>query len=160
MAELVRAGKVRYLGLSEAGPATIRRAHAVHPITALQTEYSLWSREPEEEILPTVSRARHRFRSVQPARAQLSHRPVPAPEAFRKMTSAGSARAFPVRISSATWNWSIRIRESWPSKREDALGAQLALAWVLGQGDDLVPIPGTKRQTYVERKYRGGWMSR
>ncbi len=74
MAELVTAGKVRFLGLSEAAPATIRRAHAVHPISALQTEYSVWSRDPEAEILPTLPRAGHRLRALQPARAGLSHR--------------------------------------------------------------------------------------
>ena len=74
MGELVAQGKVRFLGLSEAAPATIRRAHAVHPISALQTEYSLWSRDPEQEILPTLPRARHRIRPLQPARAGLPHR--------------------------------------------------------------------------------------
>ena len=78
MAELVQHGKVRYLGLSEAAPATIRRAHAVHPITALQTEYSLWSREPEEEILSTVRELGHRLRGLQPSGARLSDGPVPA----------------------------------------------------------------------------------
>ena len=76
MADLVRAGKIRYIGLSEAGPETLRRACAVHPISALQTEYSLWSREPEDEIIPDLSRARDRIRSLLAARTRLSHRRV------------------------------------------------------------------------------------
>ena len=103
MAELVDAGKVRFLGLSEAAPETIRRAHAVHPISALQTEYSLWSRDIEEEILPTRARARHRARRLQPARPRLPHRPDHEPDDLRRRRlPPRTTRASRARTSSAT----------------------------------------------------------
>ena len=91
MAELVRQGKVRYLGLCEAAPATIRRAHAVHPISALQTEYSLWSRDPEDETPPHRPGIGHRLRRVQPARPRLPHRPLPSSRGGRRTTSRHAA---------------------------------------------------------------------
>ena len=149
MAELVEAGKVRYLGLSEAAPATIRRAHAVHPITALQTEYSLWSRDPEDEILPTGPRARHRLRRLQPARPRLPDRPVPLAGRPRpRRLPPAATRASRARTSPGISTWSSASEEIAAAKGVTA--AQLALAWVLGQGDDIVPIPGTKRVPYLE----------
>ena len=112
MAELVKAGKVRHLGLSEAAPATIRRAAKVHPIAALQTEYSLWSREPEDEILPTVPRAGHRVRRLQPARARVPHRRVQDDRrpAGRRLPPQLAPRSR-ARTSRRTWSWSQKIEE-------------------------------------------------
>ncbi len=128
---------------------TIRRAHAVHPISALQTEYSLWARDPEAEILPTVRELGHRLRAVQPARPRLPHRHDHA----RSTTSARTTSAAASRASRATtWTRNIAIVE-----RIDAIAAekgvtpaQIALAWVHAQGEDVVPIPGTKRRRYLE----------
>ena len=106
MAELVAAGKVRYLGLSEARADTHPPGHAVHPITALQSEYSLWSREPEEEILPTVRELGIGFVPLQPAGAWLPYGSLPAPEDFPKGTPAASTRGSRARTSSGTWTWS------------------------------------------------------
>ena len=112
MAELVEAGKVRHLGLSEASPETIRRAHAVHPITALQTEYSLWTRDPEDEILPTRARARHRLRRLQPARPRLPHRARSArPTTSPRATSAATTRASRARTSTRNLELVERVRE-------------------------------------------------
>ena len=148
MAELVREGKVRYLGLSEAAPATIERAHAVHPISALQTEYSLWSREPEDELLPTVRRLGIGFVAYSPlGRGFLSgqiQKPDDLPEDDRR-------RMFP-RFQGENFAKNIalvrRIEEL--AKRRGVSASQLALAWVLARGDDVVPIPGTKRRSYLE----------
>ena len=154
MAELVDAGKVRFLGLSEAAPETIRRAHAVHPITALQTEYSLWSRDVEDEILPDAARAGHRPRRLQPAGPRLPHRPHHLARRPRpRTTSAAPARASWARTSPATWSWWTASRRSPPSK--SCTPGQLALAWVLAQGDDIVPIPGTKRRSLPGGERRG-----
>ncbi len=148
MAELVKAGKVRHLGLSEAAPATIRRAHAVHPITALQTEYSLWSREPGGRDFGDGARARHRLRRLQPAGARLPHRPDQVARRPRSpATTATIRRASRARTSRRTSTSSRRSREMAVAKH--CTPAQLALAWVLAQGDDIVPIPGTKRPRYV-----------
>ena len=149
MAELVRAGKVRYLGLSEAAPATIRRAHAVHPISALQTEYSLWTRDVEDEILPTVRELGIGFVAYSPlGRGFLTGR-------FRKLGGPPRGR-LPRRARRAFEPENFaKNRGSGGARRGDRarLGvtpAQLALAWVLAQGDDIVPIPGTKRLKYLE----------
>jgi aryl-alcohol dehydrogenase-like predicted oxidoreductase len=148
MAELVRAGKVRYLGLSEAAPATIRRAHAVHPITALQTEYSLWSRDPEEEILPTVRELGIGFVPYSPlGRGFLTGR-FRTPEDF----PADDFRRNHPRFTGDNFDRNIalvREIETMAAER-GCTAAQLALAWVLAQGEDLVPIPGTKRRTYLD----------
>ena len=148
MAELVRAGKVRYLGLSEAGSETIRRAHAVHAITALQTEYSLWSRDPEEEILDVVRSLRIGFVPYAPlGRGFLTGRikNVEDLEAddYRRKSPRFEGDNFEKNLS--------LVREVERMAREKGCSsAQLALAWVLAQGDDIVPIPGTKRRKYLE----------
>jgi aryl-alcohol dehydrogenase-like predicted oxidoreductase len=149
MAELVREGKVRYLGLSEAAPATIRRAHAVHPITALQTEYSLWSRHPEEEILPTVRELGIGFVAYSPlGRGFLTGR-------FRSPDDIGGEGDFRrnhPRFQGENFTRNLRIVERVASvaTEKDVTAGQLALAWVLHQGDDIVPIPGTKRRRYLD----------
>jgi aryl-alcohol dehydrogenase-like predicted oxidoreductase len=148
MAELVRAGKVKYLGLSEAAPATIRRAHAVHPITALQTEYSLWSRDPEDEILPTVRELGIGFVPYSPlGRGFLTgqfKRPddVPAND-FRRHSPRFQGEAFDRNVELVAQIEAMAADKGCTS-------AQLALAWVLAQGEDIVPIPGTKRRRYLE----------
>jgi len=149
MAELVKAGKVRYLGLSEAKPETIRRAHAVHPIAALQTEYSLWSREPEEAILPTVRSLGIGFVAYSPlGRGFLtgtSKSPSDlAPDDWRHKNPRFQGENFDKNLAVAE-----RVRELAAARGVSA--AELALAWVLAQGDDIVPIPGTKRRSYLEQ---------
>jgi aryl-alcohol dehydrogenase-like predicted oxidoreductase len=148
MAELVEAGKVRYLGLSEASPETIRRAHAVHPITALQTEYSLWSRDPESEILPTVRELGIGFVAYSPlGRGFLSGRfrsPSDFPDDdFRRHHPRFQGENFERNMQLVE-----RVEELAAEKGVTA--GQLALAWVLHQGEDIVPIPGTKRVRYLE----------
>ena len=149
MGELVAAGKVRFLGLSEAAPETIRRAHVTHPIAALQSEYSIWARELEAEILPALRRARHRLRALQPARTRLPDRQAALARAARRRTTSGAAspasRATTSRRTSRSWSGSTR----WP-RSKDVTPAQIALAWVHAQGEDVVPIPGTKRRSYLE----------
>lgn len=148
MAELVRAGKVRYLGLSEAAPATIRRAHAVHPIAALQTEYSLWTRDPEDAVLPTVRELGIGFVAYSPlGRGFLTGRfrdpeELPA-EDWRRRAPRFQGDNFHKNLDLAE-----RIR--WLASERDVSPAQLALAWLLAQGDDIVPIPGTKQRRYLE----------
>jgi aryl-alcohol dehydrogenase-like predicted oxidoreductase len=148
MKELVDAGKVRYLGLSEASPDTIRRAHAVHPITALQTEYSLWSRDPEAEILPTVRELGIGFVAYSPlGRGFLSGRfrsPSDFPEDdFRRHHPRFQGENFDRNIELVE-----RVEEM--ASEKGVTAGQLALAWVLHRGDDIVPIPGTKRVRYLE----------
>ncbi|HZM27804.1 MAG TPA: aldo/keto reductase [Gemmatimonadales bacterium] len=148
MAELVRAGKVRYLGLSEAGPATIRRAHAVHPISALQTEYSLWSRDPEDDVIPACRELDIGFVPYSPlGRGFLTGRfrsleDLPADD-WRRNNPRFQGENFQKNLNLVT-----RIEDLARSK--GATPSQLALAWVLGQGRDIVPIPGTKRVRYLE----------
>ncbi len=147
MAELVRAGKVRRLGLSEAAPATIRRAHAVHPITALQTEYSLWSRDPEDEILPTIRELGIGFVAYSPlGRGFLTGR-IRRPEDL----PAGDFRLANPRFSGENFrrNLDVVAKVHALAERKGCTPAQLALAWVLAQGPDIVPIPGTKRPAYL-----------
>lgn len=149
MAELVRAGKVRYLGLSEASPATIRRAHKVHPITALQTEYSLWERHVEEAILPTVRELGIGFVPYSPlGRGFLTG-------AITKKSDLGEKDARSQRYprfagENFDKNQGLVQRVKAIAARRGVKAGQLALAWVLAKGDDLVPIPGTKRRTYLE----------
>ncbi len=148
MAELVRQGKVRYLGLSEAAPATIRRAHAVHPITALQTEYSLWSRDPEDEILPTVRALGIGFVPYSPLgrgflTGEIKSTDELASNDFRRNIPRFQGDAFRKNLDLVE-----EIREL--ARAKDCTSAQLALAWVLAQGDDIVPIPGTRRRKYLE----------
>jgi aryl-alcohol dehydrogenase-like predicted oxidoreductase len=148
MAELVSEGKVRYLGLSEAGSQTIRRAHAVHPISALQTEYSLWSRDPEQAILPTVRELGIGFVAYSPlGRGFLSGKykqPEDLPEDdFRRYHPRFQGENFHKNLELVA-----RIEEIAEEKHLTA--GQLALAWVLSRGEDIVPIPGTKRRSYLE----------
>jgi aryl-alcohol dehydrogenase-like predicted oxidoreductase len=148
MAELVRAGKVRYLGLSEAGPATIRRAHAVHPISALQSEYSLWTRDPEDGILPTVRELGIGFVPYSPlGRGFLTGRfksPADIPEGdWRRVNPRFQGENFEKNLALVARVIEIaRVRRLTP--------AQLALAWVLGKGTDIAPIPGTRRRASLE----------
>jgi aryl-alcohol dehydrogenase-like predicted oxidoreductase len=148
MAELVERGKVRYLGLSEASPDTIRRAHAVHPISALQTEYSLWTRDPEQAVLPTVRELGIGFVAYSPlGRGFLSGRfksPDDFPEDdFRRRNPRFQGENFRRNLELVE-----RVREIADEKQ--VAPGQLALAWVMRQGDDVVPIPGTKRVRYLE----------
>ena len=149
MAELVDAGKVRYLGLSEVTPDILRRAHAVHPIAALQTEYSLWYREVEDEILPTARELGIGFVPYSPlGRGFLTG----AVTSVDELSDDDFRRANPrFQGDNLTRNQQIVevVREL--AAQKNVTPAQLALAWVLGQGDDLVPIPGTKRRTYLEQ---------
>ncbi len=148
MAELVEQGKVRYIGLSEASPDTIRRAHAVHPVTALQTEYSLWTRDPEEQVLPTVRELGIGFVAYSPlGRGFLSGRfesPEDIPEGdFRRDHPRFTGENFERNLELVE-----RVREI--AAEKGVTPGQLALAWVLHQGADIVPIPGTKRRSYLE----------
>jgi len=148
MSDLVREGKVRHLGLSEAAPATIRRAHRVHPITALQTEYSLWSRDPEDEILATVRELGIGFVAYSPlGRGILSGR-------FRKPSDfePGDWRLNSPRFQGENFARNLELvkRVEGFARARKVTASQLALAWVMAQGDDIVPIPGTKRRKYLE----------
>jgi aryl-alcohol dehydrogenase-like predicted oxidoreductase len=149
MARLIEQGKVRYLGLSEAAPATIRRAHAVHPITALQTEYSLWSRDVEQEILPACRELGIGFVPYSPlGRGFLTGR-------FQKFEDlpaddARAARMPRFQAENFQRNLALLKRVQDFAKEKRCTPAQLALAWVLAQGADVVPIPGTKRRAYLE----------
>jgi aryl-alcohol dehydrogenase-like predicted oxidoreductase len=149
MAELVGAGKVRHIGLSEAAPETIRRAHAVHPITAVQTEYALWMRDPEPEVIPTCRELGIGFVPYSPlGRGFLSGR-FTSPDELDE----GDFRRHGPRFTGENLEANLRIA----AKVKEIAGekgitpAQLAIAWVLAQGEDLVPIPGTKRRTYLEQ---------
>jgi aryl-alcohol dehydrogenase-like predicted oxidoreductase len=149
MAELVEQGKVRHLGLSEAAPATIRRAHAVHPISALQTEYSLWSRDPEEEILPTVRELGIGFVPYSPlGRGFLTGRFARTDD----LADDDFRRSHP-RFQGENLERNLQLVERVRAIAEEkgVAPGQLALAWVLAQGDDVVPIPGTKRVQYLEQ---------
>ena len=149
MAELVAAGKVKHLGLSEAGPATIRRAHAVHPITALQSEWSLWTRDPEGDVLDTARELGIGFVAYSPlGRGFLAGRFSSPDELsdddFRRNHPRMSGENFEHNRALAD-----KVREV--AEEKGCTPAQLALAWVLARGDDVVPIPGTKRRTYLEQ---------
>jgi aryl-alcohol dehydrogenase-like predicted oxidoreductase len=149
LAELVAAGKVKHLGLSEAGPETIRRAHAVHPITALQSEWSLWTRDPEGEVLDTVRELGIGFVAYSPlGRGFLAGRFSSADELaeddFRRRHPRMSGENGERNRALAD-----KVREL--AEAKNCTPAQLALAWVLARGDDVVPIPGTKRRTYLEQ---------
>lgn len=148
MAELVHQGKVRFLGLSEAGAETIRRAHAVHPISALQSEYSLWTRDPEEEILPTCRELGIGFVPYSPlGRGFLTgkiQKPEDLPEDdYRRTTPRFQGDNFQRNLDIVK-----RVQEI--AREKQCTPAQLALAWVLAQGDFIVPIPGTKRRKYLQ----------
>ena len=148
MAELVSEGKVRYLGLSEAGPETLRRACAVHPISALQTEYSLWSRDPEEEILPTCRELGIGFVPYSPLGRGFLTGAIKSPEDLDE----DDYRRFSPRFQGENFqkNLDLVAEVEALAQRKGVTPAQLALAWVLAQGDDLAPIPGTKKVHRLE----------
>jgi aryl-alcohol dehydrogenase-like predicted oxidoreductase len=146
MADLVRQGKVRYLGLSEAGAKTIRRAHAVHPISALQSEYSLWTRDYEEVVIPTLRELSIGFVPFSPlGRGLLSGTlgDLPADDMRKKISPR-------FEEENLDQNRKVVARLTEIAKEKGITPSQLALAWVLAQGDDMVPIPGTKRRKYLE----------
>jgi aryl-alcohol dehydrogenase-like predicted oxidoreductase len=148
MAELVQAGKIRHIGLSEAAPETIRRGHAVHPITAVQTEYSLWSRDPEDEVLPVCRELGIGFVPYSPlGRGFLSGR-FKSPEELDQNDFRRHGPRFTGENLEANLQLAAKVAEI--AQEKGITPAQLALAWVLAQGEDLVPIPGTKRRTYLE----------
>lgn len=152
MAALVRAGKVRFIGLSEAAPATIRRAHAVHPITALQSEYSLWFREPEERVLPTCRELGIAFVPFSPLGKGFLSGTVPSVDALQP---TDMRRTVP-RFQDGNLQQNLRLVAAL-RRLAGSIGAtpaQVALAWVLAQGRDIVPIPGTKRRSYLEENVR------
>ncbi len=148
MSALVKEGKVRYLGLSEAGPETLRRAVKVHPITALQTEYSLWTRDPESAVLPTCRELGIGFVAYSPlGRGFLTGQfrrfeDLPADD-YRRQTPRFQGENFQKNLDLVR-----RVEEI--AREKGCKPSQLALAWVLAQGDDIVPIPGTKRRKYLE----------
>ncbi len=148
MKELVEQGKVRHLGLSEAAPETIRRAHAVHPITALQTEYSLWTRDPEDAVLPTVRELGIGFVTYSPLGRGFLSGAIASPDDLAE----GDFRRNNPRFQGANFDKNLelveRVREI--AAERDVTPGQLALAWLLHQSDDIVPIPGTKRRSYLE----------
>jgi aryl-alcohol dehydrogenase-like predicted oxidoreductase len=148
MAELVDAGKVRFIGLSEAAPETIRRAHDVHPISALQTEYSLWSRDVEEEILPTIRELGIGFVAYSPLGRGFLTGAITKPsdlaeDDFRRHNPRFQGENFARNLELVA-----RVREL--AGEHECTPGQLALAWTLHQGKDIVPIPGTKRRRYLE----------
>jgi aryl-alcohol dehydrogenase-like predicted oxidoreductase len=148
MGELVGEGKVRHLGLSEASPDTIRRAHATHPITALQTEYSLWTRDVEAEILPTIRELGIGFVAYSPlGRGFLSGR-FTSPDQLEENDFRRHGPRFTGAALERNLGLVAKVEEL--AAEKGVTSGQLALAWVLAQGDDIVPIPGTKRRTYLE----------
>ena len=149
MADLVQAGKVRYIGLSEAAPSTIRRAHAVHPITALQTEYSLWSREPEEELLATVRSLGIGFVAYSPLGRGFLTGAFKTPDDF----APDDYRRHAPRFQGENFQKNLVLVEEVEAIAASigCTAAQLALAWVMAQGADIVPIPGTKRIALLEQ---------
>ena len=148
MSELVQAGKVRFLGLSEAAPETIRKAHATHPITAVQTELSLWSRDAEADVLPTVRHLGIGYVAYSPLGRGFLTGQITSPEDFPE----DDFRRFHPRFTGENFEKNIAlVREvEAMAKEKDCTTAQLALAWVLAKGDDIVPIPGTKRRKYLD----------
>src|SRR5579862_8120328 len=148
MAELVQQGKVLHIGLSEAAPDTIRRAHAVHPITAVQTEFSLWSRDPETEILPTCRELGIGFVAYSPlGRGFLSGR-FTSPDQLDESDFRRQGPRFTGENLEANLKLAAKVAEI--AEEKGITAAQLAIAWVLAQGEEIVPIPGTKRRTYLE----------
>ena len=148
MAELVKAGKVRYLGLSAASAGTIRRAHKVHPIAALQTEYSLWTRDPEDEILPTTRELGIAFVAYSPLgrgflTGQIKRFEDLAPDDYRRNSPRFQGENFQKNLD-------LVARVEAIAKEKCCTPGQLALAWLLAQGKDIIPIPGTKRRKYLE----------
>ena len=148
MAELVKQGKVRYLGLSEASPQTLRRAMKVHPITALQSEYSLWTRDPEDEVLPTCRELGIGFVAYSPLgrgflTGRFQHLEDLPEDDYRRFSPRFQGENFQKNLDLVR-----RVEEL--AKEKGCSASQLALAWVMAQGEDIVPIPGTKRRKYLE----------
>ena len=148
LAELVRAGKIRHIGLSEAAPETIRRAHAVHPITAVQSEYSLWTRDPEAEVLPVLRELGIGFVPYSPLGRGFLTGQITSVDDF----DADDFRRHNPRFQGENFQANLRIVDEVRAVAESlgATPAQVALAWVLAQGEDLAPIPGTKRVSRLE----------
>ena len=148
MAELVTAGKVRYLGLSEAAAATIRRAHAVHPISAVQSEYSLWSRDIEDEIIPALRELGIGLVAYSPLGRGFLTGQITRFDDF----DVNDYRRMSPRFQGANFQKNMELVEKIQAlaKKKGVMASQLALAWVLAMGDDIVPIPGTKRVKYLE----------
>jgi len=148
MRELVEAGKVRHLGISEASPETLRRAHAVHPVTALQTEYSLFARDPEDDLLPTCRELGVGFVAYSPLGRGFLTGQIRTPEDFAPDDYRRTSPRFMGENFERNLELVERVIEI--AAEKDVTPSQLALAWLLRQGDDIVPIPGTKRVRYVE----------
>jgi aryl-alcohol dehydrogenase-like predicted oxidoreductase len=148
MKELVEAGKVRHLGLSEASPSTIRRAHAVHPITALQTEYSLWTRDPEDELLPLLRELGIGFVAYSPLGRGFLTGQIKSVDDFPE----GDFRRHAPRFQGENFQRNLDLvqRVTEIAEAKGCTPGQLAIAWLLAQGDDIVPIPGTKRVRYLQ----------
>jgi aryl-alcohol dehydrogenase-like predicted oxidoreductase len=148
LAELVREGKIRFIGLSEASAETIRRAHKVHPVAALQTEYSLWTRDPEDEILPTTRELGIAFVAYSPLgrgflTGQIKRFEDFAPDDYRRFSPRFQGENFQKNLDLVARVESI-------AKEKNCKPSQLALAWLLAQSDNIIPIPGTKRRKYLE----------
>ena len=154
MADLVQAGKIRYIGLSEASPATIRRAHAVHPISALQSEYSLWTRDPEDEVLPVLRELGIGLVPYSPLGRGFLTGQLKSPDDF----PADDYRRNSPRFMGENFQKNLDLVERIKAiaSKKGITPGQLALAWVLAQGDDIVPIPGTKRRKYLEENIAAG----
>ena len=151
LAELVHQGKIRFIGLSEASAETIRRAHNAHPIAALQTEYSLWTRDPEDEILPTTRELGIAFVAYSPLgrgflTGQINRFEDFAPDDYRRFSPRFQGENFQKNLDLVARVESI-------AKEKSCKPSQLALAWLLAQGEDIIPIPGTKRRKYLEENY-------
>jgi aryl-alcohol dehydrogenase-like predicted oxidoreductase len=148
MAELVREGKVRFIGLSEAGPQTIRRAHRVHPVTAIQTEYSLWTRDPEDEILNVCRELGIGFVAYSPLGRGILTGQIKSSDKL----AAGDFRRYVPRFQGENFQSNLELvrRLEQIAAQRKCKPSQLAIAWVLAQGKDVVPIPGTKRRSYLE----------
>jgi len=148
MADLVKAGKIRHIGLSEAGPATVRRANVVQPIAALQTEYSLWTRDPEDEVLPTTRELGIAFIAYSPLGRGFLTGQFKKYEDFDK----DDYRRMSPRFQGENFqkNLDLVARVEAIAKEKKCTSSQLALAWLLAQGEDIIPIPGTKRRKYLE----------
>ncbi len=148
MSELVSQGKVRFLGLSEVSPATLRRAHSVHPVTALQSEYSLWTRDAEAEVLPVCRELGIGFVPFSPLGRGFLTGQMKGPQDF----SESDMRSGLPRFQGENFQKNIELvkRVEQIAAQRGCTSAQLALAWVLAQGNDIVPIPGTKQRKYLE----------
>ena len=154
MSDLVTAGKVRYIGLSEAGIQTIRRAHAVHPVSALQSEYSLWTRDPEDGVLPTLRELGIGFVAYSPLGRGFLTGQLKSPDDFASNDYRRNSPRF--QGENFAKNLELVERVTAIAARKKITSGQLALTWVLAQGEDIVPIPGTKRRTYLEENIGAG----